>query len=77
MGRKRQPFYRVVAADSRSPRDGRHIEVLGYFNPMDDRMPLKLNLDRIDYWLSVGASPSDTASDLIKKARAASEESGE
>jgi small subunit ribosomal protein S16 len=74
MGRKRRPFYRVVAADSRCPRDGRHIEVLGHFNPMADTLTLELKMDRINYWLGVGAQPSDTAASLIKRYNAKSAE---
>ncbi|MCB9779170.1 MAG: 30S ribosomal protein S16 [Alphaproteobacteria bacterium] len=70
MGRKKRPFYRVVAADSRSPRDGRSIETLGYYDPMQTPHVVKLDLDRVDYWLGVGAQPSDTVVGLIKKARA-------
>lgn len=69
MGAKKKPFYRMVAADSRAPRDGRFIEQLGYYDPMTEPFTLKLNLDRIDHWLSVGASPSETASKLIGRAR--------
>lgn len=69
MGRKKRPFYRIVAADSRSPRDGRNIEVLGFYNPMTASKDLKLDLERVDYWLSVGASPSDKVASLIKRAR--------
>ena len=72
-GAKGRPFYRIVAADSRSPRDGRFIEQLGYYNPMTDPGELKVDLERVDYWISVGASPSETVSDLIKKARKAAE----
>jgi small subunit ribosomal protein S16 len=71
MGRKKRPFYRIVAADSRSPRDGRNLEVLGHFDPLVDEGGLKVNLGRVDYWLGVGASPSDTVSDLIARARTA------
>ena len=74
MGRKFKPFYRVVAADSRSKRDGRHIEVLGYYNPMTEPMTIEMKMDRIDYWLSVGAQPSDTVASLIKRHKAKSEE---
>lgn len=70
MGRKKRPFYRIVAADSRSPRDGRNIEFLGFYNPMTDPSELQVDLERVDYWLGVGAQPSDTVSGLIKKARA-------
>ena len=73
MGRKKRPFYRIVAADSRAPRDGRNLEVLGHYNPLVEEDGLKLNLERVDYWLGVGASPSDTVENLIAKARAATE----
>ena len=73
MGRKKRPFYRIVAADSRSPRDGRNLEVLGHYNPLVEEDGLTLNLERVDYWLGVGASPSDTVQGLIAKARSASE----
>ena len=69
MGRKKRPFYRVVAADKRCPRDGRHIEVIGFYNPMTQPSEVRLDLERVDYWLSVGASPSDTVARLIKNAR--------
>jgi small subunit ribosomal protein S16 len=70
-GAKKKPFYRIVAADSRSPRDGRIIEQLGYYDPMRNPLVLKVDLERVDHWLSVGAQPSDTVSDLIKRARRA------
>jgi small subunit ribosomal protein S16 len=73
LGAKKKPFYRVVVADSRSPRDGRCIETLGHFNPLSDPVALKLDLARVDHWISVGAKPSDTVSDLIKRARTAAE----
>jgi small subunit ribosomal protein S16 len=69
MGAKKKPFYRMVASDQRSPRDGRCIEQLGYYDPLRNPHQVKLDLARIDYWLSVGAQPSDTASKLIAKAR--------
>ncbi len=71
-GAKKKPFYHVVAADKRAPRDGRFIEKLGYFNPVAQGKaePLRLNLERIDHWLSVGAKPSDRVADLIKQAKA-------
>lgn len=71
MGRKKKPHYRIVAADSRAPRDGRFIEQLGYYNPMTDPFDLKLDLERVDHWLSVGAQPSETVGSLIKRAREA------
>ncbi|TWU65006.1 30S ribosomal protein S16 [Crateriforma conspicua] len=69
MGRTHRPFFRICAMDQRSPRDGRVIEELGYYDPMcpetDARVTLKA--DRVDYWLSVGARPSDKVGVLIKK----------
>ncbi len=61
-GTKKRPFYRIVVADSRTPRDGRHIEVIGTFNPLlakDSEERVKLNEERIKYWLGVGARPTD------------------
>ena len=69
LGAKKKPFYRLVASDSRSPRDGKFIEQLGWYNPLQHPHAVKLDLARIDYWLSVGAQPSDTAKSLIAKAR--------
>ena len=71
MGAKKKPFYRVVAADSRAPRDGRYIEQLGYYDPMKEPSVVKLDLERVDYWLSQGAQPSETVQRLIKVAQAA------
>ena len=68
-GAKKKPFYRLVAADQRAPRDGRFIEQLGYYNPMKDPYVLKFDLERVDYWLSKGAQPSDTAKRLIETYR--------
>ena len=61
-GAKKRPFYRIVVADSRAPRDGRHIEILGTFNPLlpkDSEERVKLNEERVKHWLGVGAKPSD------------------
>ena len=74
MGAKKRPFYRIVAADSRSPRDGRCIEQLGYYDPMSDSKTLKVDLERVDYWMGVGARPSDTVVSLIARAREAAAE---
>ncbi|CAN7038741.1 hypothetical protein IGI04_005477 [Brassica rapa subsp. trilocularis] len=68
LGCKNRPFFRVMAADSRSPRDGKHIEVLGYFNPLpgqDGGKRMGLKFDRIKYWLSVGAQASDPVQRLL------------
>jgi len=68
-GAKKCPFYHVVVTDSRMPRDGRHIERLGFFNPVarGNEKRLQLNLERIDYWRSHGALPSDRVAKLIKE----------
>ncbi|GAB2218458.1 hypothetical protein Droror1_Dr00001681 [Drosera rotundifolia] len=70
-GCKNKPFYRVMAADSRSPRDGKHLEVLGYYNPLpgqDGQKRMGLNFDRVKYWLSVGAQPSDPVQRILFRA---------
>lgn len=69
MGRKHRPFFRLCAMDIRSPRDGRVLEELGYYDPMvaDTDVRALIKGDRIDYWISVGAQPSDKAGVLIKK----------
>lgn len=64
-GAKKRPFYRVVATDKRAPRDGRFIELLGTYDPLQDPPAIRLKKDRVDHWLSVGAQPSDTARWLI------------
>ncbi len=69
MGRKKQPHYRVVVADSQSPRDGRFVETLGYYKPLTDPARLVLDMDRVDHWLSQGAEPSGTVRSLITRAR--------
>ncbi len=72
-GSKKRPFYHVVVSDSRSPRDGRYIERLGFFNPgaRGSEESLRLDTDRIDYWVSKGAQPSDRVANLIKTAQKA------
>jgi small subunit ribosomal protein S16 len=67
-GRTHRPFYRLCAMEKRAPRNGRVIEELGWYDPIaPEERQLSLNLDRIDYWLSVGAQPSDTARTLIRR----------
>ena len=68
MGAKKAPFYRVVVADSRSPRDGRFIEEVGYYDPTKDPIELKVNEELVQKWLKNGAQPSDTVKALLKKA---------
>jgi len=68
MGRKKAPFYRIVAADSRSPRDGRFIETVGYYDPMKKPAVLEVDVEKALKWLINGAQPSDTARSLLRKA---------
>ncbi|MEM0969701.1 MAG: 30S ribosomal protein S16 [Verrucomicrobiota bacterium] len=68
-GSKDRPYYKVVAADKRARRDGRCIEILGNYNPMQKEDNASLDLERVDYWLSQGAKPSETVASLIKKER--------
>ena len=66
MGQKKAPFYRIVVADSRSPRDGRFIEEIGYFNPRSDEV--KIDAEKAKKWIANGAQPTDTVRALLKKA---------
>ncbi|UOF89232.1 30S ribosomal protein S16 [Fodinisporobacter ferrooxydans] len=68
MGQKKAPFYRVVVADSRSPRDGRFIEEIGTYNPVTQPAQININEDRALYWLQTGAQASDTVRNLFSKA---------
>jgi small subunit ribosomal protein S16 len=65
-GAKKQPTYRVVVADSRSPRDGRFIEIIGHYNPRTEPMTVKIQEERALYWLSVGAQPTDPVKKLLE-----------
>ncbi len=67
MGAKKSPFYRVVVADSRAPRDGRFVEEIGIYNPLTNPAQIQIKEDRALYWLQVGAQPSDTARSLLSK----------
>ena len=71
IGAKNTPAFRIVVADSRSPRDGKCIEELGTYLPLKKGDNYTLKLDRADYWLSKGAQPSDTVASFIKKAKKA------
>ncbi len=68
MGAKKNPFYRVVVADSRSPRDGRFIEEIGYYNPMTNPAEVKIDADKATKWINDGAQPTETVKALLKKA---------
>jgi len=71
MGKKKQPTYRVVAADSRSPRDGRFIEIVGTYEPRAEPSVVKLDQAKVQKWLSQGAQPTETVAKLIKIAASA------
>ena len=67
MGSMKRPFYRIIVADSRAPRDGKFIDTLGYYNPCVEPIQLKIDPDLAKLWLGRGAQPTDTASALLKK----------
>jgi len=66
-GRRNRPFYRIVAMEGRRRRDGRELEVVGHYDPIAKEENTSLKLDRIEYWLSVGAQPTETVADILKK----------
>jgi small subunit ribosomal protein S16 len=68
-GAKKKPYYKVAAVDSRVRRDGRCLEWLGYYHPMDEPSSIKLDIERVDYWLGVGAQPTETVDKIIAIAR--------
>ncbi|MDD6984741.1 MAG: 30S ribosomal protein S16 [Eubacteriales bacterium] len=67
MGAKKSPFYRIIVADSRSPRDGRFIEEVGYYNPMTEPVTLKVEEEKVQKWLASGAQPTETVKSLLTK----------
>lgn len=67
MGANKKPFYRVVVADSRTSRDGRFIEELGYYNPLTDPVDIKIDAEKAKKWISNGAQPTETVRSLLKK----------
>ena len=67
MGKKKNPFYRVVVADERSPRDGRFIEEIGYYNPLTNPVDIKIDAEKATKWLGNGAQPTETVRTLLKK----------
>ncbi len=69
MGAKKSPFYRIVVADARSPRDGKFIEEIGYYNPLKNPEEIKMDIQKVDKWMSNGAQPTDRVKDIIKKAK--------
>ena len=68
LGSKKNPFYRVVVADERSPRDGRFIEEIGYYNPLTDPVDIKIDAEKATKWLNNGAQPTETVRTILKKA---------
>ena len=70
MGAKKAPYYRVVVADIHFPRDGRFIEEIGTYDPLNTEAPVKIDMERAKYWIANGAQPTDTVRGLLKKAEA-------
>ena len=68
MGAKKAPFYRIVVADSRSPRDGAFVEEIGYYNPLEEPAVVKVDVEKAQKWIANGAQPTDTVKDLLKRA---------
>ena len=69
MGAKKAPYYRIVVADSRYPRDGRFIEEIGYYNPLEEPSVVKVDAEKAKKWIANGAQPTDTVASLLKRAR--------
>lgn len=67
MGKKKQPIYKIVAADARSPRDGKFLEAVGIYNPLTNPHTINVKEDRVNYWLNVGAQPTDTVKSLLSQ----------
>ena len=68
-GKKKAPFYHIVVADSKSPRDGKIIELLGTYDPLTEPSTIKLDMEKVEKWLKNGAKPTDTVKTLIEKAK--------
>lgn len=66
-GAKKRPFYRIVAADSECPRDGKFLENIGTYNPLNNPAEVSMKMDRVQYWIDQGAQPTDTVKSLLKK----------
>ena len=67
MGAKKTPFYRVIVADERSPRDGKFIDEIGYYNPLRDPAEIKIDTEKAEKWLNDGAQPTETVKSILKK----------
>ncbi|MBT3311598.1 MAG: 30S ribosomal protein S16 [Desulfobacterales bacterium] len=66
-GAKKKPYYRIVVADSESPRDGRFLEIIGTYDPLHDSAEVNIKQDRVNHWIGQGATPTDTVRSLLKK----------
>ena len=66
-GRKKQPFYRIVVADSEAPRDGKFLDIVGTYDPMQDPAAIKIDNEKLDKWMQKGAKPTETVESLIRK----------
>ncbi len=66
-GRKKRPFYRVVAANSEAKREGRYLDIIGTYNPLTDPAEVKIDREKLEKWLSLGASPTDTVRSLLRR----------
>jgi small subunit ribosomal protein S16 len=75
MGRKKQAHYRIVVADTNSPRDGRFVESLGYYRPLSHPARVVVDMERVDYWVGKGAQPSETVASILKKVRKGGDQS--
>lgn len=71
MGRRHDPFYRIVVADSRRARNGRFIEILGHYDPVKNPVEINIDSEKVDKWLEKGAKPSDTVANLLKQVKKA------
>ena len=69
-GAKKRPFYRIIAADTRSPRDGKYIDQVGYYDPTRNPALTRIDFEKLDHWIQNGAQPSQIVKELVKKARA-------
>ncbi len=72
-GAKKRPFYRIVVANSESPRDGRFLEIVGTYNPVQNPAEVRLNPERVKYWMDQGAIPTDTVKNLLQQESAANQ----
>ena len=72
-GRRKKPFYRIVVADSHAPRDGKFLDIIGTYDPMQDPAVIKIDSDKLDHWMGQGAQPSTTVRSLVRKAQASAE----